>query len=141
MWSKLFFVFIAIFVLATIVYFGSSILNPSEISNKKSGFSDYLNNSIVPSAKNLAEKTKKVFTDGLALTESTDLPLEAAKNEITDDIETKIFSAAENIAKNIDSLEKSAKKKMIENVVERILGELSPEDKKIAEEAICQSLK
>lgn len=141
MWAKLFLIFIAVSVLAMIVYFGSSILNPSEISNQKSGLLDYLNNGIVPSAKNLAETTKKIFTGGLALTESTNLPLEAAKNEITDNIEAKISSAAESIAKNIDSLEKSAKKKMIESVVERILGELNPEDKKIAEEVICQFLK
>lgn len=134
-------ILIAVFVLAAIIYFSPSIFNPPETSGQKQEFFNYLKNHIVPSAKDLAKKTKKVFTDGLALTESTDLPLGTAKNEIVDDIEAKISSAAESIAKNIDSLEKSAKKKMIKNVVERILGELNPEDKKIAEEVICQSLK
>lgn len=141
MWTKLFLVFIAVFVLAIIAYFGSSILNPSKTPGQKPELSDYLNNYIVPSAKNLVEKTKNFIAGGLALTESPNLPFETAKNEITDDIETKISSATEIIAKNIDSLEKSAKKKMIENVVKQMLGKLSPEDKKIAEETICQSLK
>lgn len=136
MWIKFFIIFSVIGVMAMIFYSGfsfSSIFNPLK-SLKSSGqnpsFSGYFNDYILPPAKDLAEKTKKVLTDSLALTESSD-----------SSIESKISLAAESITENIDLLEKSAKKKMIENVIEQMLGKLSPEDKKIAEEAVCQYLK
>ena len=147
MWIKFFIIFSVIGVMAMIFYSGfsfSSIFNPLK-SLKSSGqnpsFSGYFNDYILPPAKDLAEKTKKVLTDSLALTESSDLSFETAKNEIADDVESKISLAVGSIAENIDLLEKSAKKKMIENVIEQMLGKLSPEDKKIAGEAVCQYLK